>query len=66
MRAYEFVTLNETTTAGSIATVTVPLGATQSRGLLSGKYTNSQYPNTPAEYRKKAHANRQFKNSIGQ
>lgn len=65
MRAQEFIT--ETTTAsGSIATVPMPLGATQTRGggLLSGKYTTDPTPNTPKEYKRNLkNARGRFKNS---
>ena len=53
MRAHEFIVENASvasTTAGSIAPVSMPLGMiTRSGGsLLSGKYSNSATPNTPA------------------
>ncbi len=54
MRAIEFITENATagaTGSGSIATVAMPLGGTITRNagsLLSGKYSNSATPNTPA------------------
>ena len=57
-----------TTSAGSIAPVAMPVGATQTRGggLLSGKYTNDPTPNTPKEYkRNKVNARGRFKNSPG-
>ena len=66
MRAREFVT--ETTTAGSVATVSMPMGTTSRNGgsLLSGKYTNDPTPNTPKEYkRNKVNARGRFKNSPG-
>ena len=65
MRAQEFIT--ETTTAGCVATVSVPMG-TQSRmggSLLSGKYTNDPTPNTPKEYKRNKNARGRFKNSPG-
>lgn len=63
MRLHEFVNLQEdgasmaSTTSGSIATVSMPLGATLSRNggsFFSGaKYTTDDAtPNTPAEYKK--------------
>jgi hypothetical protein len=58
----------ETTTSGSIATVSMPLGATQTRNggsLLSGKYSTDPTPNTPKEYKRNKNARGQFKNSIG-
>ena len=54
MRANEFVTENASvasTTAGSIAPVSMPLGGTIRRSgdsFFSGKYSNSATPNTPA------------------
>jgi hypothetical protein len=67
MRAKEFIA--ETTTAGSIAPVSMAMG-TQSRNggsLLSGKYVTGSdpTPNTPKEYKRKQRASGQFKNSIG-
>jgi hypothetical protein len=58
----------ETTTAGSIATASMPVGATQTRNggsLLSGKYSTDPTPNTPKEYKRNKNARGQFKNSIG-
>ena len=58
----------ETTTAGSIATVSMPVGAVQTRNggsLLSGKYSTDPTPNTPKEYKRNKNARGQFKNSIG-
>jgi hypothetical protein len=59
MRLFELVKLSEDggTTSGSIATVSMPLGATLSRNggsFFSGaKYTTDDAtPNTPAEYKK--------------
>ena len=63
MRLHEFVNLREdgastaSTTSGSIATVSMPLGTTLSRNggsFFSGaKYTTDDAtPNTPAEYKK--------------
>ena len=57
----------ETTTAGSIATVSMPVGAVQTRNggsLLSGKYSTDPTPNTPKEYKRNKNARGQFKNSI--
>lgn len=56
----------ETTSAGAVATVSMPLGGTQTRGggLLSGKYTTDPTPNTPKEYkRNNVNARGRFKNS---
>jgi hypothetical protein len=56
----------ETTSAGAVATVPMPLGATQTRGggMLTGKYTTDPTPNTPKEYkRNKVNARGRFKNS---
>jgi hypothetical protein len=53
MRASEFIV--ETTVSGSIATVAMPLGSTQTRNggsFFSGKYSNSATPNTPAWMKK--------------
>lgn len=63
MRLHEFVNLTEdgastgSTASGSVATVSMPLGATLSRNggsFFSGaKYTTDDAtPNTPAEYKK--------------
>jgi len=66
MRAREFVA--ETTTAGSIAPVSMPMGMVSRSGgsLLTGKYVTSSdpTPNTPKEYKRNKHARGQFKNSI--
>ena len=66
MRAYEFIM--ESTTAGSMATVSMPMGivSRSGGGLLSGKYTTDPTPNTPKEYKRNKHARGQFKNSPGQ
>ena len=66
MRAYEFIM--ESTTAGSMATVSMPMGIVSRNGggLLSGKYTTDPTPNTPKEYKRNKHARGQFKNSPGQ
>jgi hypothetical protein len=54
MRASEFITENASvasTTSGSIAPVSMPLGGTITRNggsFFSGKYSNSATPNTPA------------------
>ena len=64
MRSKEFI--RETTTAGGIAPVSMPLGAVQTRGggLLSGKYTTDPTPNTPKEYKRNLkNARGRFKNS---
>jgi len=59
MRLHEFVDLREnaTITSGSIATVSMPLGAVISRNgghfFTGTKYTTGDStPNTPAEYKK--------------
>jgi hypothetical protein len=58
MRASEFIAENAgvvSTTAGSIAPVSMPLGGTQTRNggsFFSGKYSNSATPNTPAWMKK--------------
>jgi hypothetical protein len=54
MRASEFITENVSagaTSSGSVATVSMPLGAPLRRNTVSffsGKYSNSATPNTPA------------------
>lgn len=67
MRAQEFIT--ETTTAGSVATVSMPLGTVSRNGgsLLTGKYVTGSdpTPNTPKEYKRNKNARRRFKNSPG-
>ena len=58
----------ETTTAGSIATVSMPLGGVQTRNggsLLAGKYSTDPTPNTPKEYKRNKNARGRFKNSPG-
>ena len=66
MRAQEFIA--ETTTSGSIAPVSMPLGTVSRNGgsMLTGKYVTSSdpTPNTPKEYKRNKHARGQFKNSI--
>lgn len=62
MRLYEFVSLKEdasvaATSSGSVATVSMPLGAVQRRipdSMFTGKYITASdlTPNTPAEYKK--------------
>ena len=56
-----------TSSAGSIATVSQPLGMVARNGgsMLSGKYTTDLTPNTPKEYKRNKNARGQFKNSIG-
>jgi hypothetical protein len=56
-----------TSSAGSIATVSQPLGMVARSGgsMLSGKYTTDLTPNTPKEYKRNKNARGQFKNSIG-
>jgi hypothetical protein len=67
MRAQEFIA--ETTTAGSIAVVSMPLGAVSRNGgsLLSGKYVTSSdpTPNTPKEYKRNKNVSGRFKNTPG-
>lgn len=55
-----------TSSAGSIATVSQPLGMVSRNGgsLLNGKYTTDPTPNTPKEYKRNKNARGQFKNSI--
>ena len=52
--------------AGSVATVSQPLGMVSRNGgsMLSGKYTTDLTPNTPKEYKRNKNARGQFKNSI--
>jgi hypothetical protein len=60
MRAQEFIRENASvgaTSAGSVATVAMPMGSTISRNsdnFFSGKYTTDPFPNTPKSMRKKA------------
>ena len=56
-----------TSSEGSIATVSQPLGMVARSGgsMLSGKYTTDLTPNTPQEYKRNKNARGQFKNSIG-
>jgi len=55
-----------TSSAGSIATISQPLGMVARSGgsMLSGKYTTDLTPNTPKEYKRNKNARGQFKNSI--
>lgn len=56
------------TSSGSVATVSTPLGGTQTRNggsMLAGKYSTDPTPNTPKEYKRNKNARGQFKNSIG-
>jgi hypothetical protein len=55
-----------TSSAGSIAAVSQPLGMVARSGgsMLSGKYTTDLTPNTPQEYKRNKNARGQFKNSI--
>ena len=55
-----------TSSAGSIATISQPLGMVSRNGgsLLNGKYTTDLTPNTPQEYKRNNNARGQFKNSI--
>ena len=60
----------ETTTAGSMATVSMPLGGVQTRNggsMLTGKYVTDSdpTPNTPKEYKRNKNARGRFKNSPG-
>ena len=58
MRAHEFINENASvgsTSSGSVAPVSMPLGAMQTRSggsFFSGKYSNSATPNTPAWMKK--------------
>jgi hypothetical protein len=64
MRASEFIAENASvasTTAGSIAPVSMPLGTMITRNsgsFFSGKYSNSATPNTPAWMKKLKGKNR--------
>ena len=64
MRANEFIAENAgvaSTTAGSIAPVSMPLGGVITRNpgsFFSGKYSNSATPNTPAWMKKLKGKNR--------
>lgn len=64
MRANEFIAENASvasTTAGSIAPVSMPLGGMITRNsgtFFSGKYSNSATPNTPAWMKKLKGKNR--------
>ena len=69
MRLHEFVNLNEdgastvSTTAGSIAPVSMPLGVVVSRNgehFFTGINTSDPTPNTPKKYKKKS----KFQNSL--
>lgn len=66
MRAQEFIT-ETTTTAGSIAPVSMAMGTTSRNGgsLLAGKYTTDPTPNTPREYKRNKNVSGRFKNSPG-
>lgn len=68
MRAREILENASATTssAGSIATISQPLGMVSRSGgsMLSGKYTTDPTPNTPREYKRNRNARGQFKNSI--
>ena len=69
MRARDFIRENASTaasSAGGIATIATPMGMVARSGgsLFAGKYSNDPAPNTPAEYKRKAHARGKFKNSI--
>jgi hypothetical protein len=65
MKVRDIVT--ETTTSGSIATVSQPMGMVSRSGgsLLSGKYTTDPTPNTPREYKRNKNVSGRFKNSPG-
>ena len=58
-----------TSSAGSIATVSQPLGMVARSGgsMLSGKYVTGSdpTPNTPKEYKRNKHVSGRFKNSPG-
>ena len=66
MRANEFVVENASagaTGSGSVATVAMPLGGTQTRNggsFFSGVSTSDPTPNTPKKYKKKS----KFQNSL--
>ena len=68
MRLHEFVDLREeasacSTTAGSIAPVSMPIGGTISRNagsFFAGTTTADEFPNTPKKYKKKS----KFQNSL--
>ena len=66
MRAQEFIT-ETTTTAGSMAPVSMAMGTVSRNGgsLLSGKYTTDPTPNTPREYKRNKNVSGRFKNSPG-
>ena len=68
MRAYEIMenASSGASSAGSVATVSTPMGAVSRSGgsLLSGKYSTDLTPNTPKEFKGKKYARGQFKNSI--
>jgi hypothetical protein len=68
MRAREILenVAASTSGAGSIATVSQPLGMVARSGgsMLSGKYTTDLTPNTPKEYKRNKNTRGQFKNSI--
>jgi hypothetical protein len=66
MRANEFIT-ETTTTAGSIAPVSMAMGTISRNGgsLLTGKYTTDPTPNTPKEYKRNKNVSGRFKNSPG-
>jgi hypothetical protein len=55
------------TGAGSMATVTQPMGTVSRNGgsLLSGKYSTDPTPNTPKEYKRNKNVSGRFKNSPG-
>jgi hypothetical protein len=66
MRASEFIAENASvasTTAGSMAPVSMPLGAMQKRNggsFFTGVSTSAPTPNTPKKYKKKS----KFQNSL--
>jgi hypothetical protein len=67
MRAQEFIA--ETTTSGSVATVSMPMGTVSRNGgsMLTGKYITSSdpTPNTPKEYKRNKNVSGRFKNTPG-
>ena len=69
MRFKEILESAGATCSGGIAPVSMPLGATQTRGgsLLTGKYTTDSdpTPNTPKEYKRNKNVSGRFKNSPG-
>jgi hypothetical protein len=72
MRAYEIMENASVggTSSGSVATVSTPLGGTQTRNggsMLAGKYVTDSdpTPNTPKEYKRNKNVSGRFKNTPG-